>query len=334
MFGQVNAQIVDRDIAGSNPVVHPRYSFSVEHVLSVLAEDEHRERGSSQGPPMQAHDRGSAGQLPFGAGERVRIGNQTSYRAAPEVPFDYAIAQGFDAFEWFPDRRPSGQGWSAAALDPTRRRDIRQRAIDHDIVLSVHAPLPADPLQRETGGLDNGLRLAEDVGASLLNVHLSRAESLERYAEAVARLASRCAGAGLRLAIENTPADSPEDFNRLFEILSHAGLCPSGVVGMCLDIGHANLHASARNDYLGYLDRIGPHVAILHVHAHENRGERDSHLPMFSGPAGEDPSGVVGLVERLNQRGFRGSVILEQWPEAPALLDRARDGLLRLFGAT
>jgi sugar phosphate isomerase/epimerase len=283
----------------------------------------------------QADDGASGDNRQSVAGGRVRIGNQTSYRAVPpDLPFRYAISRGFDAFEWFPDRRPTGQGWEAADLNGDHRRRIRREAIDRDIRLSVHAPLPADPLRSEhAGGLDDALRLAEDLGAVLVNIHMSRAGSPERYAEAVDPLARRCAGAGVALAIENTPADGPEAFNALFARLSDILSGPPGVVGMCLDIGHANLHAGTRNDYISYLDRLGPHVPIIHVHAHENRGDRDSHLPLFSGPAGEDPAGVAGLAARLRRRAFCGSVILEQWPAPPDLLDRARDGLARFFNA-
>jgi sugar phosphate isomerase/epimerase len=269
-----------------------------------------------------------------GARARVRVGNQTSYRVAPVVPFEYALARGFDAFEWFPDRRPDGRGWVASDLDPARRREFQRRAADADLTLTVHAPMPADPLgAAPVDGIDEALRLAENLGAVLFNVHLSRARPLGDYAEAVAPLARRCAGAGLRLAIENTTEDGPEDFNELFGALAGAASWPAGVVGMCLDIGHANLFPGSRNDYLGYIDRLGPHVPIFHVHAHENRGDRDSHLPLFAGPSGEDPSGVAGLVDRLERRGFCGCVVLEQWPEPPSLLDRARDGLLRLLGS-
>ena len=90
---------------------------------------------------------------------RVRIGNQTSYRASPpELPFDHALRRGFDAFEWFPDRRPSGQGWAASDLSPDRRRSIRHRALAADVTLSVHAPMPADPY---TAHAVPGIRLRE-----------------------------------------------------------------------------------------------------------------------------------------------------------------------------
>ena len=53
-------------------------------------------------------------------------------------------------------------------------------------------------------------------------------------------------------------------------------------------------------------------------------------LPSWNdGPA---KAGIVGFVERMKRRGFSGSIILEQWPDPPALLVNARDRLIRMFG--
>jgi sugar phosphate isomerase/epimerase len=98
-------------------------------------------------------------------------------------------------------------------------------------------------------------------------------------------------------------------------------------VGLCLDIGHANLFEGTRNDYLGYLDRLSARVPIVHVHAHENRGDHDSHMTLFTGPAGENPLGIEGLVRRLIERSYSGSIIFEQWPRPASLLATARNRL-------
>jgi sugar phosphate isomerase/epimerase len=258
----------------------------------------------------------------------VRIGNQSAFSARPlTLPFDHAVAAGFDAFEWFPDRRADGAGWTEADLGPDLRRSLRARARDHGIALSVHAPLHAGPLR--PGGpaaLEGALRLATDLGAGLLNAHFDEPGRPEEFARALAPFLDRCAAVGVRLALENVPAAGPDAFNRLFSLL------PRGApVGMCLDVGHANLHPATHNDYLGYVDRLGEQVPIVHLHLHENWGDRDSHLVIFSGPAGRDPAGLVGLFRRLRGRGFVGSVVLEQWPDPPAQLDQARARLLDLL---
>ena len=123
----------------------------------------------------------------------------------------------------------------------------------------------------------------------------------------------------MRLAIENTAAGGPDDFNELFGPLASASGWPPGTAGMCLDIGHANLFPGTRNDFLGYLARLGPHVEICHIHAPMRiEGASDLHLPMFRGPSGEDPGPVEAFVARMKGHGSRGSVILEQWPDPRA----------------
>jgi sugar phosphate isomerase/epimerase len=90
-----------------------------------------------------------------------------------------------------------------------------------------------------------------------------------------------------------------------------------------LDIGHANLCASTHNQFIRYLDLLAAEVPLIHIHAHENYGDRDSHLTLFTGPAREDDSGIRAFVERLHRRVYRGAVILEQWPQPPQLLVEA-----------
>ena len=52
----------------------------------------------------------------------ISIGNQTSFAAgSPVEPFDYALSNGFNAFEWFPDKKP-GAGWDDTDL-PAALRD-------------------------------------------------------------------------------------------------------------------------------------------------------------------------------------------------------------------
>ncbi len=100
----------------------------------------------------------------------IRIGNQTASSApALGMPFDFAVAHGFDAFEWFPDRKETGTGWAEADLTGEQRTSIRNRALAHDIRLSVHAPWWANPLNPE--GLEilfKNIDFAQDIGASAL----------------------------------------------------------------------------------------------------------------------------------------------------------------------
>jgi sugar phosphate isomerase/epimerase len=261
---------------------------------------------------------------------RIRIGNQTSIHAhETNRPYEFAVRSGFDAFEWFSDK--GVHGWTESDVGADARRQLRQSAREHDLLFSVHAPHLASPFDADgAASIQRSIDFAVDVTAGVVNVHLFTDRGPEAFAEALLPLVKHARHFGVRLSVENVPSTTPDDFNATFAALARHPES-AGSVGMCLDMGHANLCPATRNDYLGYVDRLGPQVPIIHWHAHENWGDRDSHLPLFTGPSARNDAGVRGLVERLKQRGFNGSVVLEQWPDPPELLVRARDGLRKLF---
>jgi sugar phosphate isomerase/epimerase len=265
-----------------------------------------------------------------------RLGNQTSFAAARALePFEFAVAHGFTAFEFFPDRGFSGQGgWDERDLDTLARRDIRDTARARDIALSVHAPLAFNPLRDpEDRRLYSTGEFAAAIGATLVNLHLDLGEGVERFVNALGPALLATAEAGLQLTLENTVSTGPDDFNQFFRALQARPEMPVAHAGMCFDLGHANLCDATRNDCWRFLDRLSEHVPLRHVHLHENYGDRDSHLTLFTGPAGQDPRGLAGVLERLKRRGFRGSAIFEQWPQPPSLLVTARDRLVGMMNA-
>ena len=263
----------------------------------------------------------------------IFIGNQTAFTAASFLePFEYALANGFDAFEWFSDKKPNGPGWDGADLSPGLRADIRRSAEAKGMRLSVHAHCAANPLRPDSiPTLMRDLELAEALGAVLVNLHLHTEAGVIAYARAAVPLLQRAAAGGLQVSIENTPQTTPQHFNELFAAWAAMDLPASVRVGMCFDLGHANLCPATRNDYLGYLDQLTPRVPIIHLHVHENRGDIDAHLPLFTGPAATDARGIVGFLERLRRRAYTGSFILEQWPQPPGLLNAARNRLRQLW---
>jgi sugar phosphate isomerase/epimerase len=260
---------------------------------------------------------------------RPRIGNQTSSQARARLPYEFALRHGFDAFEWFSDR--GREGWCEADMDTAQRRKLREEGAAHGILFSVHAPHAANPVSREGAAqIQRSIEFAGDVAAGVVNIHLFADHGARAFSDALGPLLESARAVDVRLSLENTPLTSPDDFNRVFDVLSTHPEA-DGRVGMCLDMGHANLQASTRNDYLGFVDRLGQHVPIIHWHAHENWGDRDNHLTLFTGPSARDERGLRGLVSRLQRRGFRGSVVLEQWPYPPELLVSARDRLRQLW---
>ncbi len=261
--------------------------------------------------------------------KKIRIGNQTSFSAqTPLLPFEFALENGFDAFEWFPDKKDSGAGWDIDDIDTETRQRIKREAISNNIALSIHAPWYYNPLEpRNHTRLLKEIEFAVDTGAYILIIHLTTNEGIEKYVNAIIPLIKEASDSDLLLSIENTPLTGPEDINKMFGLIHGLKNTPTRHVGMCLDLGHANLCASTRNDYLKFIDLLDPGVTINHVHLHENYGDSDSHLTLFTGPSGEDDGGICGLMKRLKNMHYSGSIILEQWPVPPTLLTRARERL-------
>lgn len=267
---------------------------------------------------------------------KLRIGNQTAHSASSMLePFEFALANGFTAFEFFPDRGPmDAGGWDEREVDAAARQAVRRRAEAQDVMLTVHAPLDFNPLRNpEDGRLYSTIEFAHAIGAPLVNLHLDARDGAEHFVRALRPALVLTAAAGLKLAVENTVWTGPEDFNALFDALQQCADVPTAHVGMCFDLGHANLFEATRNNYWRYFDALSPRVRIIHLHLHENHGDKDSHLPLFTGPSSYNATGLAGLLRRLQQRNFDGCAILEQWPQPPSLLVNARDGLLNLLHA-
>ena len=265
--------------------------------------------------------------------KNIRIGNQTAFSASDVMePFEYAVANSFNAFEWFPDKHNINEGWDVNDIDTKTRSHIRAIAVKHDIDLSVHASLKAEMCDPDK--LDvmlNDIDFAKEIGATLINTHLCIENGVENYVDAITPVVKEIEKAGLRIAIENTVFTIPKDFNKLFAIVIERKIASSERFGMCLDLGHANLSSFSRNNFLKFLDLLEPDIPIIHIHMHENYGDSDSHLPLFTGPSGENVSGIAGFVTRMKMRDFKGSIIFEQWPEPPTLLNDARDRLYNMW---
>lgn len=267
----------------------------------------------------------------------IRIGNQTSISCPdPLEPFLFAVRNGFGVFEWFADKKEredgTSIGWDEADADADGRRWIRDTGAAHDVRFTVHAPWQANPLHAAAMPLlIRSVDFARAINADLVNLHLYMDAGPRGFAQALEPVLRYAAMTKLRISIENTPETTPDDFNRTFACLAELPSIPPGTAGMCLDIGHANLCPSTHNDYIRYLDLLSDAVPMIHVHAHENRGDRDSHLTLFTGPARENDAGIRSLIKRLRRRAYGGAIILEQWPDPPQLLIEAATRLRALL---
>ncbi|WP_347243149.1 sugar phosphate isomerase/epimerase family protein [Thermogutta sp.] len=262
----------------------------------------------------------------------LRIGNQTAFSATdPTDPYRFAVEHGFDAFEWFNDKR-HGWGWCQEDADEYDRRQIRQTGEQKHIAYSVHARCQADITTPE--GREDVLRsvqFASDIGAKLVNIYYHGTQGVEGFAEALRPIMEAATPAQIKISVENTVFVGPEEFNDLFAFLREKEWYVPGQVGLCFDMGHANLCAATRNNYVGFLEKLSSQVPIIHLHVHENWGDGDSHLPLFTGPARMDDSGVRAMFRILKERGYDGLIIMEQWPQPAEQLLHTRQRLKDLL---
>lgn len=181
-------------------------------------------------------------------------------------------------------------------------------------VISMHAPFGglldlADPNPHHRATAIDGIVAAasavQQLGGSIVVVHPSdlerhRHDAGARIADSAASitvLAGRCRDLGVRVAVESPlphlVGGHPDEFAALL-----AKVPPD--VGVCLDTGHTALG--------GFWQQFVEVSAsrLLHVHAHDNHGYVDDHLPPGDGVI---DWGAVG--SSLRAVGYTGWIMLE-----------------------
>lgn len=100
----------------------------------------------------------------------------------------------------------------------------------------------------------------------------------------------------VRLAVENTPLPS----GGVQSILDIVGLYPDPRVGICLDLGHANIEGKV----LSAIRTASPR--LVHIHASDNLSGRDDHMVPGRGSIGWGP-----VFDALSAIGFDGAFTVE-----------------------
>jgi sugar phosphate isomerase/epimerase len=263
----------------------------------------------------------------------IRIGNQTAFSAKTITePFEFAKNSEFNAFEWFPDKRIDGLGWKEQDITSALRSQIQEEAKSRNIELSVKANLAATPLTPEGQDLiQDTLDLAVDLGAKSVIFQLDVSQGSHSFLIGISKFFSRFANEKIRLCLENSMWTGPAHFNEFFNLIARKFPAYKTNICMCFNLGAANLYVGKRNDYIGYMEAISPDIAIEHLHLHENFGEQDEHLVFFTGPSAHSKLGIERCCQILQKRGFKGTVIMEQWPNPPLLLINTQREFLKIW---
>jgi len=118
----------------------------------------------------------------------------------------------------------------------------------------------------------------------------------------IRRLAEYAASQGVLLAIENV-RDSQWVLDRILDVFG--GDPKESNLGICLDVGHAHLSRDVEGDRVrAYLERYAD--ALVHLHLHDNHGERDEHLAV-----GEGTIDWSSALQTLRRIGYRETAVLE-----------------------
>jgi sugar phosphate isomerase/epimerase len=126
---------------------------------------------------------------------------------------------------------------------------------------------------------------------------------------------------GLCLCIENMFPRSnslvtPDDFMEVFERFP--------TLKMTLDTGHANMGSRGADRALGFIERF--HDRIEHIHANDNFGKEDNHIPVGTGTVD-----FPGVVKALKGIGYDKTITLEVFSQDRDYLRISREKLDNMF---
>ncbi len=162
------------------------------------------------------------------------------------------------------------------------------------------------------------------LGAEYVNIHPaynmpfhSTDEKIEANISFMADFAKIAGKQDLTLIIENfiEPFDTPQTFKRIFKRIPEAR--------MHLDVGHANIMQN-ENQTRAFFKEFGK--KIVHLHASDNNGAEDEHLPIGCGNI--DWHEIAGI---LKKNRYNRTVTMEIFSNDRDYLLLSRDKFINLF---
>jgi sugar phosphate isomerase/epimerase len=136
--------------------------------------------------------------------------------------------------------------------------------------------------------------------------------------KSVKALSKAAENLGIKILVENMPDPFPfllkraEDFDRFYSAIQE------DAPKIAFDIGHANTLSQTTD----FLDKYGSKIA--HIHAHDNRGSFDDHLPV-----GEGTVNWRALKSKLLELNYSGHIIAESVAGVPESVQKLKDLLAR-----
>ncbi|TBH21271.1 sugar phosphate isomerase/epimerase family protein [Thermus thermamylovorans] len=223
------------------------------------------------------------------------MGYEEAFRLAAELGLDLEVA--YDLHEALPLPDPKALRATGEALGVGFTLHLPFVEMNPASLIPSVRALSEERLKR-------ALEFGEALGAKVGVLHtgqvpLRHPVALELAREALERTLAALLPLPFPVALENL-ALAEGDLLRGPEELG-ALLTRFPQYGFCLDVGHALVELGSRGPRL-YQEALGPR--LLHLHLHDNHGQKDDHLPVGAGAVPWEK-----LIDGL--RGFPGTAALE-----------------------
>ena len=215
-------------------------------------------------------------------------GGRFSYTAM----VDYFEKLGFEAIDMSFESLSRLDDSKNAVLYSAARR-AREKNIDLPVChLSFYMPDPKDAslMEKYSRELRMNIDAASLMGIPLAVVHpIALYSSVSSYGDWVranmaflSPIVEYAAGKGIRLCIENMPSAREAEDNHLYGscALNISALAEKLGVGICFDVGHANVSGFKISEQMEILKGK---IEVLHVHDNLGKGQKDAHMLPFTG---------------------------------------------------
>lgn len=232
-----------------------------------------------------------------------------------------------DPLDWMYRLDDAGfQGWEIVDEGPQKvegefKKRVREVHETTNLVLSLHTPLSdiniasvnermwEESIRQTKESIENTYEFIEDICVVHPGFFSPLSEQMPEKAvqKAVAGLTTLCefaADRGLRIAVENLTSANmlmgryPDELIQLVRGVNRDDL------GVCIDVAHANT-TKKLDEFLGITAKAED-VEIIHMHASDNFGADDLHLPL-----GEGNLDLKKVLDGINKNSYEGIIVLE-----------------------
>ena len=232
-----------------------------------------------------------------------------------------------DPPEWMYRLEDAGfQGWEIVdeglqTVEGEFKKRVREIHETTNLVLSLHAPLSdiniasvnermwEESIRQIKESIENTYEFIDDICVvhpgffSPLSVQMPDT-AVQKATAGLTTLCEFAADRGLRIAVENLTSANmlmgryPDELIQLVRGVNMDNL------GVCIDVAHANT-TKKLDEFLGITAKADD-VKIIHMHASDNFGADDLHLPL-----GEGNLDWKKVLDGINNNGYEGIIVLE-----------------------